>query len=102
MTIYCLRKGYVPWTFAEFDALCRLNLYITFALGLFDFGPIGRRYIQTRSLSYAVLGRYSRLRLSWYKRLRDAWRAQDLQISARQLRRRCLRVANKRRRCRDV
>jgi GT2 family glycosyltransferase/glycosyltransferase involved in cell wall biosynthesis len=81
MTIYCLRKGYVPKTFAGFDALSRLNLYITFALGLFDFGPIGRRYIQTHSLSYAVLGRYSRLRLSWYNRLRNAWRAQDLQIS---------------------
>ena len=79
MTIYCLSKGYVPWTFAEFDALFRLNLYITFALGLFDFGPIGRRYRQTHSLSYTVLGRHSRLRLSWYDRLRDSWRAQDLQ-----------------------
>jgi O-antigen biosynthesis protein len=82
MTIYCLRKGYLPWTFAGFDALSRLNLYITFAFGLFKFGPIGRRYIQTHSLSYAVLGRYPRLRLSWYNRLRKAWRAQDLQIGA--------------------
>jgi O-antigen biosynthesis protein len=81
MTIYCLRKGYVPWTFAGFDALFRLNLYITFAFGLFKFGPIGRRYLQTQSLSYAVLGRYSRLRLPWYNRLRKAWRAQDFQIS---------------------
>src|SRR5262245_65846 len=81
MTIYCLRKGYVPWTFAGFDALFRLNLYITLAFGLFKFGPIGRRYIQTQSLSYAVLGRYSRLRLPWYNRLRKGWRAQDFQIS---------------------
>src|SRR5262249_13481132 len=80
MTIYCLRKGYLPWTFAGFDALFRLNLYITFAFGLFKFGPIGRRYIQTQSLSYAVLGRYSRLRLPWYNRLRKAWRAQDFEI----------------------
>jgi GT2 family glycosyltransferase len=80
MTIYCLRKGYVPWTFAALDALFRLNLYMTFALGLFKFGQIGRRYIQTHSLSYAVLGRYSRLRLPWYNRLRKAWRAQDLQV----------------------
>ena len=80
MTIYCLRKGYVPWTLAGFDALFRLNLYITFALGLFDFGPIGRRYLQTHSLSYSVLGRHSRLRLSWYNCLRNAWRAQDLQM----------------------
>src|SRR5262249_40847395 len=81
MTIYCLRKGYVPWTFAGFDALFRLNLYVTFAFGLFKFGPIGRRYIQTHNLSYAVLGRYCRLRLPWYNRLRNAWRAQDVQIS---------------------
>ena len=79
MTIHCLRKGYVPCTLAAFDALFRRNLYITFAFGLFDFGRIGRRYTQTHSLSYAVLGRHSRLRLSWYNRLRDAWRAQDLQ-----------------------
>jgi glycosyltransferase involved in cell wall biosynthesis len=79
VTIYCLRKGYVPWTLAGFDALFRLNLYITFALGLFDFGSIGRRYLQTHSLSYSVLGRRSRLRLSWYDCLRDSWRAQDLQ-----------------------
>jgi GT2 family glycosyltransferase len=82
MTIYCVRKGYLPWTFAGFDALFRLNLYITFAFGLLKFGAIGRRYIQTDSLSYAVLGRCSRLRLPWYNRLRKAWRAQDLQISA--------------------
>ena len=82
-TIYCLRKGYVPWTLAGFDALFRLNLYITFALGLFDFGPIGRRYLQTHSLSYSVLGRHSRLRLSWYNCLRDSWRAQDLQPTPR-------------------
>jgi O-antigen biosynthesis protein len=79
MTIHSLRKGYVPCTLAAFDALFRRNLYITFAFGLFDFGRIGRRYTQTHSLSYAVLGRHSRLRLSWYNRLRDAWRAQDLQ-----------------------
>jgi glycosyltransferase involved in cell wall biosynthesis len=81
MTIYCLRKGYVPWTFAGFDALFRLNLYITFTFGLSKFGPMGRRYIQTHSLSYAVLGRHSRLRLPWYNRLRKVWRAQDFQIS---------------------
>src|SRR5262249_2995923 len=81
MTIYCLRKGYIPWTFAGFDALFRLNLHVTFAFGLFKFGPIGRRYIQTQSLSYAVLGRHSRLRLPWYNRLREAWRAQHFQIS---------------------
>ena len=81
MTIYCLRRGYVPWTFAGFDALFRLNLYATFAFGLFKFGPIGRRYIQTHNLSYAVLGRYCRLRVPWYNRLRNAWRAQDIQIS---------------------
>src|SRR5262245_14821871 len=82
MSIYCLRKSYVPWTFGGFDALSRLNLYITFAFGLFKFGPIGPRYIQAHSLSYAVLGRYSRLRLSWYNRLRKGWRAQDSQISS--------------------
>src|SRR5262249_3494609 len=81
MTIYCLRKGYIPWTFAGFDALFRLNLHVTFAFGLFKFGPIGRRYIQTQSLSYAVLGRHSRLRLPWYNRSRKAWRAQHFQIS---------------------
>src|SRR5262249_15915146 len=48
---------------------------------LFKFCLFGRRYIQTQSLSYAVLGRHSRLRLPWYNRLREAWRAQHFQIS---------------------
>ena len=59
MTIHCLRKGYVPRTIAAYDALIRLNIYLTCLLGLFDFGPFGRRYIQTHSVSQALLGRYA-------------------------------------------
>jgi putative sugar O-methyltransferase len=70
MTSYCLRNGYVPWTMAGFDALARLNLYIACQVDLFDLGPFGRRYIQTQSLSYAILGRYSQI----YQRFRSYWR----------------------------
>jgi putative sugar O-methyltransferase len=66
MTWYCLRKGYVPWSAAAFDALARLNLYVTCRAGLFDLGRFGRRYIQTQSLSYAILGRHSQI----YQRVR--------------------------------
>jgi O-antigen biosynthesis protein len=69
MTWYCLRRGYVPWTPAAFDALARLNLYIACHRGIFDFGSFGRRYVQTQSLSFAILGRYSET----YHRFRNHW-----------------------------
>jgi glycosyltransferase involved in cell wall biosynthesis len=70
MTWYCLRNGYLPWIVAGFGALVRLNLYVTCEVGLFDLGPFGRRYLETQSISYAVLGRYSHM----YQRFRSYWR----------------------------
>jgi len=67
----------VPWTIAGFDALARLNLYVTCHVGIFDFGPFGRRYIEKQSLSYALLGRYSQT----YQRFRNYWRRQRSPIT---------------------
>jgi hypothetical protein len=71
MTWHCFRKGYFPRSRIAFDVMLRLNLYITFLLGVFRFGPIGKRYVETQSLSYALVGRSSKI----YQRFRLGSRA---------------------------
>jgi putative sugar O-methyltransferase len=70
MTWHCLDKGYIPWTAAAFDALARLNLNVTCQLGWFSRSAFGRRYVQSQSFSFALLGKYSKI----YQHFRNYWR----------------------------
>jgi hypothetical protein len=64
MTIYCLRRRFIPISLRTIRVLARLNFYMACHRGLYRFGRIGRRFNETGSLQYALLGRFSRF-LAW-------------------------------------
>jgi glycosyltransferase involved in cell wall biosynthesis len=64
LTVHCLRRRFIPISLRTIRVLVRLNFYMACHRGLYRFGRIGRRFNETGSLQYALLGRFSRF-LAW-------------------------------------
>lgn len=54
MTLYMFRRGRIPYTLRSFYSIIKVNLYLHFLFGMYRWGALAERYLETNSLRSAL------------------------------------------------